>query len=126
MLFDYVAKESVVINTVGEKYKLPFEESVVIGTDDDTSEVIIPIICDKCEHRIFHKDKLVTTETHKRQMGNEMFHANCNTDFDCPRCKSQIHIVVEISEYAYNFMFFNFENENCKFSHVYDLKTLDD
>lgn len=119
-------KPSVILNTFDGKHKLTFGESTFVGTDNLDSEVIIPIICDNCEFRIFHKDKLVTTETHERQMGSEMYHVNDVNDFECPRCKSTIHIMVKITEYAHSFMFHDYENENCEFSHAYDLEKLYD
>jgi len=121
-----VEKPSIIINTNDGKYKIRFEESIVIGADNYDFEVSIPIICDKCETRILHNDELESFDSHKKEMGSEILWHNYNTEIYCPKCDSLITVEVEISSYAYGFEFYDYNIKNCAFSHVFDLEKLDD
>lgn len=117
-------KPTIMLDTQDGKHKLKFDRGSVIGTDYDEFEVTIPIICDKCNNKIFHTDNLTVSESNPREMGAETYYVNNMDDIFCNKCNSSIHVQVEISEYAHNFLFFAYEIENCEFSHVFDIEKL--
>ena len=117
---------SIILNTKDGIHKITLNEPITIGTDFHEFGVVIPIICDTCKRRIYYDDELEQTESHEREMGSEIYWINSTSDIYCPRCDSPIHVQVEIHEYANHFDFHDCENQNCSFSHVYDLETLSD
>ena len=121
-----MVEPSIMLDTQDGKHKLIFNKSVVVGTDFDEYKITIPIICDKCDFRIFQNDNLIITEVNERNMGNEIYRTNNMDDIYCPKCKASIHIKVEISEYANNLMFHDYEIENCQFSDTYNIQKLTD
>lgn len=114
----------IVVNTENGKKKLHYNKKIVVGNDSEKYSVIIPIICNSCEKRIYYEDELEQFDSHERQMGMEIYLNNSESDFYCHRCDAAIHVLVEIHEYAGEFDFYNSQNQNCDFSHVFDLQEL--